>query len=212
MKSLVAATLLLFLTGCGMRTEMVRVNVPDARVNTEEGPVVVVRPVQDARKDILEAVPTADRSRNVGGFARGGNGTLVNLESGTVADRTREILIQALRNMGYRTAASCEASCTYVDASITKFSVTMPFEFWRAAGWSQRMLAEISIDVNSRNDGQTKRFTAEGHGSNVYQVVSRENWEIALERAVADLTANFKQSMSGQGQSEDIPDHQQSAH
>lgn len=95
---------------------------------------------------------------------------------------------------------------------MTKFSVTMPFEFWRAAGWSQRMLAEISIDVTSRSDGQTKRFTAEGHGSNVYQVVSRENWEIALERAVADLTANFKQSMSGQGQSEDIPDHQQSGH
>lgn len=204
MKSIVAAMMLLVLVGCGMRTEMVRVNVPDVRVNPEQGPVVVVGTVKDVRTDTLQAVPAVDRSRNVGGFARGGNGTLVNLESGTAAEKTREILVQALRNMGYRTADSCEYSCTHVDASLTGFSVTMPFEFWRAAGWSQRMLADISVDITSRSENQTRSFTAKGHGSNVYQVVSRENWEIALERAVKDLTASFKQSMAGQDGSEDL--------
>ncbi len=135
---------------------------------------------------------------------------LVNLESGTVADKTREILVQALRNMGYRTADACESSCTFVDASLTGFSVSLPFEFWRAAGWSQRMLADISINVTSRAEGQIRTFTAKGHGSNVYQVVSRENWEIALERAVGDVTANFKQSMSGQVPSERHPEQPQS--
>jgi len=49
MKSIIGLSLLLLLTGCGSRTEVVRGNVPDIRVNPEEGPVVVVGPVRAGR-------------------------------------------------------------------------------------------------------------------------------------------------------------------
>ncbi|AWH27082.1 hypothetical protein [Stenotrophomonas sp. YAU14D1_LEIMI4_1] len=199
MKSIIAATLLLLLTGCGIRTEVVRVNVPDIRVNPEQGTSVVVAPVTDHRPtDFLALVPAADRARNVGGEVRQGNGFNLVLESTTTAEKTREIIIQALRNMGYRTIESCEARCLHLQASMNQFAVRAPFNFWRAAGWAQQMVADISVEVTTGEAEQSRSFVAKGHGTNVFQVVSPENWEKALERAVTDFTADFKQKMAAQ--------------
>lgn len=62
--------------------------------------------------------------------------------------------------------------------------------------YSQHMLADIAVHVALQNHGQTSTFDAKGHGSNVYQVVSQENWEIALDRAVKDFASNFQQEMA----------------
>ncbi|MEN3033173.1 hypothetical protein, partial [Chromobacterium amazonense] len=59
--------LLLLLTGCGIRTEVVRVNVPDIRVNPEQGPVVVVASVRDNRPQYFPQVQSAARAKNIGG-------------------------------------------------------------------------------------------------------------------------------------------------
>ena len=198
MKSIITLALLLLLTGCGIRTEVVRVNVPDIRVNPEQGPVVVVAPVRDSRPAYFPEVAAADRARNIAGVVRQGNGVLVSVESTTAADKTREIMIQALRNMGYRTADRCEASCTLLETSLTDFSVKMPANFFRMVSSTQQMLADISVQVVARRDGQTRTFTATGHGANIFQVPSRENWEIALERAVKSFTSSLQQSMSEQ--------------
>src|SRR6185437_11111881 len=49
------------------------------------------------------------------------------------------------------------------------------------------MLADVAVHMALQDKGRTSTFDATGHGSNVYQVVSQENWEIALDRAVKDL-------------------------
>lgn len=200
MRSIICLTVLLLLTGCGIKTQVVRVDVPDVHVNPEHGPVVVVGAVTDERPpSFLSQFPAADRSKNVGGVVRGGNGINVVLGSSTTTEKLRAIIIQALRSMGYRTASQCEASCTQLDVSLTDFSVKMPFNFWRAAGWAQQMVADVSAHVVARDAGHTKPFDVSGHGANVYQVVSRENWEAALDRAVKDFNSNFKQAMVEQG-------------
>lgn len=199
MKSIITPIMLLLLTACGTRAEIVRVNVPDIRANPEQGSIVVVAPVRDNRPgDFLSKIPASERPSNVGGEIRHGNGFKLALESGSAADKTREIMIQALRNMGYRTADRCDTTCLQLDASMNEFAVKMPFNFWRAAGWAQQMVADVAVDVTVRRGDQSRTFTAKGHGTNVFQVVSRENWEIALERAVRDFTNNFKQGMSAQ--------------
>jgi len=167
-------------------------------VNPEQGPVVVVAPVHDSRPVYFPEVAAADRAKNIAGVVRQGNGVLVSVESTTAADKTREIMIQALRNMGYRTADRCEASCTLLETSLTDFSVKMPANFFRMVSSTQQMLADISVQVVARRDGQTRTFTATGHGANIFQVPSRENWEIALERAVKSFTSSLQQSMSEQ--------------
>ncbi len=199
MKLIIAPALLLLLTGCGIRTEVVRVNVPDIRVNPEQGTTVVVAPVRDNRpSDFLSLVPASERARNVGGEIRHGNGFNLVLESTTASEKTREIIIQALRNMGYRTADRCDAQCLRLEASMNEFAVRAPFNFWRAAGWAQQMVADLSVEVTTHGGDRSRSFTAKGHGTNVFQVVSPENWEKALERAVTDFTASFKQNMSAQ--------------
>ncbi|MGM9458189.1 hypothetical protein, partial [Lacticaseibacillus rhamnosus] len=88
------------------------------------------------------------------------------LETSTASDKAREIMIQALRNMGYRTADNCEASCTRLEATLTDLSVSSPVNVWRAATYTQQMLADIAVQVTARKDGQTRTFTASGHGAN----------------------------------------------
>jgi hypothetical protein len=77
----------------------------------------------------------------------------------------------------------------------------MPFNFWRAVGWAQHMVADISVHVVAQHGSDTRSFDVSGHGSNVYQAVSRENWEVALDRAVKDFSNNFKQAMAAQDSS-----------
>lgn len=200
MRYIICLSVLLFLTGCGIKTQVVRVDVPDVHVNPERGPVVIVGVVTDERpSSFLSQFPVADRSKNVGGVVRGGNGFSVVLESSMTTEKVRDIMVQALRSMGYRTADKCEVSCIQLDVSLTDFSVKMPLNLLRAAAWSQQMVADVSAHVVARDAGNTRSFDVSGHGTNIYQIVSPENWEVALERAVKDFSSNFKQAMAEQG-------------
>lgn len=199
MKLIIYLAALSLLTGCGIKTQVVRVNVPDVHVNPEHGPVAVVGAVVDKRSSpLLSKIPAADRQKHVGGMFRGGNGINVALESSTTTEKVRAIIVQALRSMGYRTANECDVPCIRLDVSLTEFSVKMPFEFWRTVGWAQQMVADVSTEVVVQDAGQTRTFDVSGHGTNIYQVVSRENWEVALDRAVEDFSSNFKQAVAEQ--------------
>jgi hypothetical protein len=196
-KWIICGIVLACLSGCGVKEQVVRVSVPDVRANPQQGALVQVNPVQDDRPaSFLAQFPAATHDKNVGGVVRGGNGINVVLDSSTTTLKVHSIIVQALRNMGYRTVASCEASCTIVTPALKTFAVTLPFNFWRAMSYSQHMLADIAVHVALQSHGQTSAFDATGHGSNVYQVVSQENWEITLDRAVKDFVSNFQQQMS----------------
>lgn len=187
------------LTGCGIKQQVVRVDVPNVHVNPSSGPLIVVNPVKDDRSDaIVMQFPSAQRAKNVGGLLRNGSGIQVNLESATAATKARAIIIQALRGMGYRTTDDCASACPAMDVTLHRFSVQAPFQFWRAMSYSQHMLADISADVSIDQRGKRNEFSVSGHGSNVYQIVSQENWEIALNRAVKDFIRNFQSAMAAQ--------------
>ncbi len=197
MKWIICAIVLACLSGCGIKEQVVRVSVPDVRANPQQGAPVQVNPVQDNRDvPFLAQFPAATRDKNVGGVVRGGNGINVILDSSTTTAKVHSIIVQALRNMGYHTVASCGATCPVVTPALKTFAITLPFNFWRAATYSQHMLADIDVHVVLQNQGNTSNFDAKGHGSNVYQVVSQENWEIALDRAVKNFASNFQQQMS----------------
>lgn len=196
MRWAVCAIALMCLSGCGVKEQIVRVNVPDVHANPQHGLLVQVNPVRDNREaSFLAQFPAASRAKNVGGFVRGGNGVNLVLESSTTALKVHSIIAQALRNMGYRTVSNCEASCPVVTPTLDKFAVTLPFDFWRALGSAQHMLADIAVRVDLQDRGRTSTFDAIGHGSNIYQVVSQENWEIALDRATKHFVTNFQQQM-----------------
>ena len=197
MKWAICAIVLMCLSGCGVKEQVVRVSVPEVRVNPLQGPMVQVDPVQDNRQaSFLAQFPAATRDKNVGGVIRGGSGINVVLDSSTTTLKVHSIIVQALRNMGYHTVASCESACPVVTPTLNTFAVTLPFNFWRAASYSQHMLADIAVHVALQNQGRTSTFDAKGHGSNVYQVVSQENWETTLDRAVKDFVSSFQQQMA----------------
>lgn len=197
MKWVICAIVLVCLSGCGIKEQVVRVSVPDARANPQQGALVQVDPVQDNRQaSFLGQFPAATRDKNVGGVVRGGNGINVVLDSSTTTLKMHSIIVQALRNMGYRTVANCEASCPVITPKLNTFAVTLPFNFWRAATYSQHMLADIAVHVALQSQDRTSTFDATGHGSNVYQVVSQENWEIALDRAIKDFVSSFQQQVA----------------
>jgi len=197
MKWIICAIALACLSGCGIKEQVVRVSVPDVRANPQQGTLVQVNSVQDNREaSFLAQFPASTRNKNVGGVVRGGNGINVVLDSSKTTLKARSIIVQALRNMGYHTVTSCGAPCPVVTPTLNTFAVTLPFNFWRAVSYSQHMLADIAVHVTLQNEGRTSSFDARGHGSNVYQVVSQENWEIALDRAVKDFVSNFQQQMS----------------
>lgn len=196
MKWIVCAIVLACMSGCGFKEQLVRVAVPDVGVNPQQGAPVQVNPVQDNRPaSFLAQFPAESRDKNVGGVVRGGLRINVVLGSSTTTLKVHSIIVQALRNMGYRTVASCEPSCIVITPTLNAFAVTLPFDFWRSMSYSQHMLADVTASVAVQDHGRTTTFDVTGHGSNVYQRISKENWEIALDKATKNFIINFQQQM-----------------
>ena len=199
MKRLVFLCAVLVLTGCGLHRQTVRIEPPEEHANPLDGKPIVLAAIVDARAPSTDLqLDASDLSRNVGGSGRGGNGFAVQLEDGTVADRMRDIIVQSLRGMGYKVVdAATPNEIPRVQVKITQFAVTIPFQFWRAATYQTRMLADISAEVTlTKAAGASQTFTVKGHGYNVYQRVIPENWQIALNKAVADFSRNFQSKMA----------------
>lgn len=176
---------------------MVHVGVTNPHVNTANGLVIEVGQVKDERESpLLSEFPESTHNKSVGGMSRGGNGFNILLESTTVAEKTRSIMIQALRQMGYRTVRKCDEPCTKLSASLRTFIVKAPFNFWRAMSFTQHMIADISVDVTLQSRNNDTQFTVTGHGSNIYQVIDKDNWETAINRAIKHFVRNFKRAMA----------------
>jgi hypothetical protein len=177
--------------GCGLQRQIVHVNVHPVRVAPAGAPQAFIGTVTDARGPATDIVlDSSDQARNVGGIGRGDHGTAVDLEDGTVADKMRQMIAAALQDAGYQVASDSNAAMR-VDAKITEFKVVVPFQFWRAAFYNARMLADISAEITITTDTGTRTFVVTGHGYNVYQRIVPENWQIALDKATADFNKNL---------------------
>ena len=180
------------LSGCGIREQTVRIHPPATSIVSPDAPGIVIGAITDARTpDPTLNLSVAAQTRNVGGSAHSGNGIAVNLESRTVTDTMRQIVASSLQNAGYRLLQGAQGA-PRVDVRITQFEVKMPFQFWRAAFYNARMLADITADVTITTPTGTRTFTVSGHGYNVYQRVVAQNWQIALDKAVADFSNNLR--------------------
>lgn len=188
----------LLVAGCGIKQQSVRLQMPELRVDQPSGRPIVVGEVVDARSPPENSRLSApDLAKNVGGVWRGGNGIRVDLEHGTVASEVRELVVQSLRAVGYHVLPGAEGGddVPVVSIKLTQFAVIMPFDFWRAATYSQHMLADISTEISvTRKDGSIRDFQVSGHGENVYQRVTPENWEIAANRAMSDYSEQLKRA------------------
>lgn len=189
----------LALAGCGIKKQIVHVEVPYALVNPSTGQEIVIQTVKDERSWIgLTDVPLPDRAKNVGGNLRHGNGFEVNLDSETAAHKTHAVIVQSLRHMGYRTVDRCSTDCPVLSVSLKKFMVTAPFSLGAAFTWTMRMKAYVAANISLDDGSRSRTFDVSGHGDNIYQVISEENWETALNRAMKDFSRNFQSAMASQ--------------
>lgn len=188
----------LLISGCGVKQQTIRLTMPELRVDQPDGRPIVVGAVIDAREAPENShLSATDLAKNVGGAWRGGNGVRVDLEHGDVPAEVRELVVQSLRAVGYRVLPSRHGrdDVPMVSIKLTKFAVIMPFDFWRAATYSQHMLADISTEISTkRKDGSIRQFQVSGHGENVYQRITPENWEIAINRAMSDYSGQLKRA------------------
>lgn len=196
MKRIVIALAMMALAGCGVQRQSIRLDMPDQHVNPPDGQPIVLSKITDSRPP-AEGLRDDKQVKNVGGVYRGGNGIAVDLDE-TVIDQTRQIVTQALRSMGYKVIDNDDVTQNIprVEVNITTFHVALPFNFFRAASYSQQMIADIKTDVTVTGPSGTRSFKVEGHGTNIYQRVISENWEIALNKAISDYTQHFKAAMS----------------
>lgn len=199
----ILVTVVVCLSGCGLRHDGVRIELPAVHINPRDGAPVVVDRVRDIRNfsdtlDLVQKIDISERKRLVGGAYRGGNGIAVDLVDETVETQTRKIIVQALRELGYKVIPleSATSDVPRVDVDIEKFFVALPFDFWRAASYSQHMLADMSTNVTVSKSGGDRTFVAKGHGENIYQVTSAENWQIALNKAVVEYSKQFQEKMA----------------
>lgn len=198
MKRFLLIASLAALAGCGVQHQTIRLDLPAAHVNPSEGKPLVITSIVDGRQSLFGNKLSADeQSANVGGVFRGGNGIAVDLEDETAISGMKKILTQALRGLGYKviSANANEASPTAMAVTIEKFAVDMPFDFWRAATYSQHMLADIQTSIVVNGPSGSRTIKVSGHGQNVYQRVTPENWQTAMDRAVSDYTNRLQTAM-----------------
>ena len=169
-----------------------------ARINPMDGKPLLIASISDERKSLFgNKLSPEEQAINVGGAFRGGSGFAVNLEDETAVSEMRKILTQALRGMGYRVlpAGAEQSPDTTVAVAIEKFEVTMPFNFWRAATYSQHMVADIQTRIVVSDASGAKTIKISGQGRNIYQIVTPENWQITLNRAVSEYTKRLQAAM-----------------
>lgn len=197
MKIVVLALVALLLAGCGLQRQTVRINAPVAQVAADNGLTIAIATVTDARKPATKIeLDQAEQASNVGGVGKDDHGVAVQLANGTVRDAMQRIVRSALQNAGFDVTDSGEAG-SRIDVRITKFQVAIPFQFWRMAFYNPRMLADIEAQITMTTPSGVRTFDVKGHGYNVYQRVIAENWQIALDKAVADFDKNLGTQAAG---------------
>ncbi len=196
MKIVVLALAALLLAGCGLQRQTVRINPPIGQVGVN-GPTIGIGTVADVRQPATKIkLGQTEQASNVGGMGKDDHGIAVQLDNGTVRDAMRCIMASALQSAGFRVVDAGQTEYR-VNVRINKFQVAIPFQFWRAAFYNPRMLADVEAEISMISPNGVRTFDVRGHGYNVYQRVIAENWQIALDKAVADFERNLQTKVAG---------------
>lgn len=177
---------LLALAGCGVRQTVVRPILPAASALNTAGKPMVIDVVTDARPPAALPMDADTRSRNVGAQGHAGSGFELQLADASVVDTMRQLVGIVFGNAGYRVATDAP-DATHVTVTITRFDVAAPFQFWRSVAWSPKMLAHVDAVVQTQSPSGRATYNVQGYGSNVFQRMSADNWEVALNRAIDDF-------------------------
>jgi hypothetical protein len=200
---LFALPLMLLSTGCVTGRRSITLPVPVAgALNTNKGNVTMGE-VRDARvfeqkpadpstpsvKGNLASMSAAEKSRMIGrqrnsyGKAMGDVSLPVD---DSVIKRTQALLTTALAKRGYKVGGGAGQGDGQpsIDVTIDRF--------W---AWFSPGMFTVRVTQN----GQASEFIAAGYGLNKGQVASDANWQLAYERAFADLLLKLDTEFAGAG-------------
>lgn len=206
MKNQLVIAVLLVLTGCSLKTQMVYLDAPSPdRVKGELKPAVIEE-ITDARdfftipeasyprldSKIAEELGDEGRAKAVAGFPRM---HLVTLNSdGPVTETIRNEIAATLLSHGYEVVSPGEApaDAPRIRVVVKEFWSYMPNSFGRVLTWTQQLKAWITTDVTVRTQTLEREFTIDGYGAHIVQTgYTPENIKKALDLALADYRAKL---------------------
>lgn len=211
MKSKIAATLLLAVTGCStLHTQSAHLLLPTFDRGSGDLKPVVIDSVVDARD--FSTIPQTSgprlapstaqqlgehgRATAIYGVGRGGFVTV--LDQGTVADEVRDLVTGALQGQGYKVVSPGQAPATspHLQVKVTEFWSYLPFNFGRALTYTQQMKAWIATDLIVQSNGTSTEFSVSGYGANIIQRYSEENIQETYAKAMAEYARNLDTKLS----------------
>lgn len=209
MKGLFLMCALALLSGCGVNTKQVRLELPEAtRVTPATAKQIVLASVTDQRdllnspssfgntitSALLKNLGPADAKSLIAGGGRGSNGYAVILADGeSVSDVMRKLISNILEQHGYVVLrdSMTHPGIPAIDVRINQFFLNEPFNFGRVLTWTSQMKADISTDVTIKENGSSHEFSIEGSGANIVQTNRGINYVETYTAAMKDYTKSF---------------------
>lgn len=204
----------LVLTGCGIHTRSVRLQVPAASIYGGTPSPIILEPSVDRRDlikapssmghavspQLIRAIGEGNAASMIAGGGGGKNAFVVELADGkTVTSTVDDLVSSTLRSHGYEPVKDSPAysSTPHLRVDVTKFFLYQPFNFFRALTWTMQMKANIETRVFVSQNGKTKTFVIDGNGANIVQTGSDENYIETYSSAMSDYKKKFEADVLG---------------
>lgn len=211
MRGIVVALVVLGLTGCGLKTQVMRLDTPvqDRVIGTLKP--VVIDSVVDARDfwtipegseprldpKVANQLGPQRLGRAISGFPHGGFVTL--LDNRTVPDAVKDVVIASLHDRGYDvvSAEQAPADAPHLAIRVTEFWSYMPFSFGRSLTWTNQLKAWVATDISVKTPTLERQFAVGGHGAHIIQAYKIENIQQAYDLALAEYRTNLDAKLFG---------------
>lgn len=192
----------LALSGCSLTLKPVELSRAKQDEVVSAGKPIVIVQINDARdfshlpdsgteridRDYAKQLGEAGRARVIAGSPHGPV-MLVAAHDRTVMDETRDVLVEALSERGYRVvnAADAPAGAPRMSVQIREFWCYIPFNFGRALTWTQQMKAWVAADITITGSEGSRTISVKGYGAHIVQTGSDRNIAQAYDMAMADF-------------------------
>ncbi|WP_157971458.1 hypothetical protein [Dyella sp. C9] len=192
---------LFLLTGCGLKTRPVNLDIPAEGAVTSETRMIVIDDIVDARDfntlpessgsrletGVIRQLGESGRARAIAGQPVGPLVSVV-ANDRTVRDEVRALITAAMNDRGYSVVANTDAppGAPRLRVTIREFWCYMPFNFGRALTWTQQLKAWITTDISITTESGTRSISVSGYGANIIQVNSERNVAETYGFAMAD--------------------------
>lgn len=202
MRIWMALAAMLALSGCSLTLKPVELDRARQGQVVSAGKPVVIEEIRDARDfsklpdsgtaridvDYLKQLGEAGRARVIAGSPHGPV-MLVAAHERTVMDETRDLLVGALSERGYRVvdAADAPAGTPRMSVQIQEFWCYIPFNFGRALTWTQQMKAWVAADITIASPEGNRTIRVKGYGAHIVQTGTERNVAQAYDLAMTDF-------------------------